>query len=202
MSVENFLKEAVDADAINHYLQLLAQRQIKYERTIIDLNEQLNVNAQTLLTADEKNNQLEQIYCNLVQVNKKALIDFERVKTDLGQLEKIYGDLVQVNKETLIDLERANTELGKIRQELEKNEAKSEYDEQVSEWKATKRYCEIISILVKLQGLKTNADIAIWSASMQGNKSISIREVESWFENVNMAELTELSEKIDLEMGS
>lgn len=73
MSVENFLKDAVDADAINHYLRLLAERQLQAEQTNKDLSACLQLSKQALLKAEEKYAKFEQDLNVLARQQKHQL---------------------------------------------------------------------------------------------------------------------------------
>lgn len=77
MSVENFLKEAVDTDVINDYLRLLAERQLQAERTNMDLNNCLQLSKQALLKTEQQEAQIKQL---TIQINT--------INTELNQLRQ------------------------------------------------------------------------------------------------------------------
>lgn len=88
MTVENFLKDAVDDEAINRYLQLLAERQLNSEQTNIDLNEYLQLSKQTLVKVEQQDieirqlkNQIDSINIELNRLRQRSKI----IETQIGQ---------------------------------------------------------------------------------------------------------------------
>lgn len=69
MSVENFLKDAIDTDVINHYLRLLAERQLQVEYTNMDLNNCLQLSKQALLKTEQQEAQMKQLKTQINAIN-------------------------------------------------------------------------------------------------------------------------------------
>lgn len=92
MSVENFLKDAVDADAINHYLRLLAERQLQAEQTNKDLSACLQLSKQALFKVEQQETQIKQLTTQINTIN-----------TELNQLRKGSKSFVVRSDGTAID---------------------------------------------------------------------------------------------------
>ena len=69
MSVENFLKDVVDTDVINHYLRLLAERQLQAEQTNRDVNNCLQLSKQALLKTEQQETQIKQLTTQINAIN-------------------------------------------------------------------------------------------------------------------------------------
>jgi Protein of unknown function (DUF1566) len=69
MSVGNFLKEAVDADAINHYLRMLAERQLQAEQINMALNDCLQLSKQTSSKVERQEEHIKQLQTQINSVN-------------------------------------------------------------------------------------------------------------------------------------
>jgi hypothetical protein len=109
MSVENFLKDAVDTDAINHYLRLLAERQLQAEQTNKDLSACLQLSKQALLKAEEKYAKFEQDLNVLARQQKHQLEEQKSWVADtnihFNQIDRELNESKQWSKiiETCID---------------------------------------------------------------------------------------------------
>ena len=72
MSVENLLKEAVDADAINDYLRLLAERQLQAEQMNMALTDCLQLSKQTSGKVEQQEEQIRQLKTQINSINSES----------------------------------------------------------------------------------------------------------------------------------
>ena len=93
MSVENFLKEAVDADAINYYLRLLAERQLQAEQMNMALTDCLQLSKQTSGKVEQQEEQIKQLKTQINSINtelnqlKPEKTQSNSISTELNQLK-------------------------------------------------------------------------------------------------------------------
>ena len=89
MSVENLLKEAVDADAINHYLRLLAERQLQAEQMNMALTDCLQLSKQTSGKVEQQEEQIRQLKTQINSINTELnqLTQLDSISTELNQLK-------------------------------------------------------------------------------------------------------------------
>ena len=92
MSVENLLKEAVDADAINDYLRLLAERQLQAEQMNMALTDCLQLSKQTSGKVEQQEEQIRQLKTQINSINT----ELKQLRPEKTKLNSISTELNQL----------------------------------------------------------------------------------------------------------
>jgi hypothetical protein len=102
------------------------------------------------------------------------------------EIEKIREDFSKKETEYLLEIQKLKQDAAAIKDELEEKDL-------ASEWKSTAKFAFHTQILMKLSSVCLKSSIALFHCRNENKKVIPIKEVESWFEGLDMEKLCEES---------
>jgi chromosome segregation ATPase len=111
MSLENLLNYSVDNEVVQHYLQSLAERDVKVEQRNTHLTEKLHLCEQALIEVHKT------LHATREEANKQLLLSEQKLANTLEDLEETQQQLERIkdaHEYTLLEIERLRDEVDEL----------------------------------------------------------------------------------------
>ena len=111
MSLEKLLNYSVDNTVINHYLYLLAERDIKAAQIQADLTERLRLSDEALVEVHKT------LQANLEEASKQLLLCQHKLANTLNDLEETQQQLERIKDDyesSMLEIERLQDEVNEL----------------------------------------------------------------------------------------